>query len=313
VAARCRLLHFENSARGGLRIKVRIDEVSEEARASTQPLERQRLWGNWYRNGIVRNIAAAEDVVARAGLSVAALKEKARGPVDSEEPAAKSNKRMKKRFQRTVTKELGKCITINKVARMRFKLERWALGGRPGDTASCFLRALGVVKRYLPPKVASSVLRVAWNGWCTRRRFQGRGPCRFNCGSFTQEDSIEHYSGCKICVAFLRKHLYYLGPVTKGHLIVFGSNVGMGCDEDLIRLALWAFTLYKAFNHLRCRVGSGLSSEELEGLMKMFLREGVAGCSDAAQFLEHCWDPSYRLRPVQEPSSDSSCGLGELP
>ena len=185
-------------------------------------------------------------------------------------------------FQKVVTKELKRTTAINKVSRMRFKLERWALGGRPGDTASRFLRAQEVIKQYLPPKVSSAVLRASWNGWCTERRFQRHGTCVFRCGSFMEEDSIEHYAGCRVCVAFLRQRLYYLEPLTRGHLVVLGTNVGMSRDEDLVKLALWVYTLYKTFNHLRYRLGAQLSESELEGLMSANLHEGVAGCQAAS-------------------------------
>ena len=135
----------------------------------------------------------------------------------------------------------------------------------------------------------------------------------FMCGSFMQEDSIEHYSGCRVCVAFLGKHLHYLEPVTKGHLVVLGTCVGMGRDKDLVRLALWAYTLYKTFNHLRNRSGVELSAVELEGLMLSFLHDGVVGHPEASRYLDHCWDPHARLRPGQEDSSDSSWGLGDPP
>ena len=134
---------------------------------------------------------------------------------------------------------------------MRRKLSRWELPGLLGPTTSRFLKALKVVRKYLPPKVSSAVLRWAWNGWCTKRRFQDSGYCPFNCEAFWQEDSLEHYARCSVCVGFLRKHLHYTRSVNRGHLITLGANNSLQTAEDTVRLALWVFTLYKSVNHPR--------------------------------------------------------------
>ena len=184
---------------------------------------------------------------------------------------------------------------LHHIARMRCKLSRWNLQGLPGPTTSRFLKALKVVKKHLPPKVSSAVLRCAWNGWCTERRFQGSGRCLFNCGAFWQADSLEHYASCSVCVRFLRQHLHYTKPVNRGHLITLGANTCSQSEEDTIRLALWVFALYKSFNHLRHRKGPTLSADELDSLMLTFLQDGVTGKDASAQFLSNCWHPGASL------------------
>ena len=52
------------------------------------------------------------------------------------------------------------------------------------------------VKAQCPPRVWAVAWRTIWNGWCTSRRFQSAGPCRFGCRSLGAADSLEHYSCC---------------------------------------------------------------------------------------------------------------------
>ena len=108
-----------------------------------------------------------------------------------------------------------------------------------------------------------------------------------------QEDSIEHYAGCKYCVGFLRRRLHYQGPIDRGHLVVLGVN---RCDprpEDVMRLALWSYMVYRAFNRFRTAGRDHLATSEVEGVMEGYLREGISGHEGATRFLHHCWDRSY--------------------
>jgi len=298
ISARCRMLHFENLARGGLRIEAKLDAINTAMRNSTLSFGRQQLWTTWYQHGILQEMFGSLAQVSSAGLSVSQLKEKAAGPKDEEgTPPGSRNKRMKKNFQRTVRTELDKQFQLNPVSRMRFKLERWGLAGFPGPTAERFIKALAALKEWLPPRINAAVLRTAWNGWCTERRFQRHGPCLFGCGSWVQEDSVEHYAGCSVCVSFLRKRLQYRDPIDRGHLVVLGTHQVYPSQGNLMRLALWSYVLYRSFNHLRkagARPPSGLS---LPGIFEQYLRDAVNGHEGASAFLGSCWNPE--LRPQQ--------------
>jgi hypothetical protein len=304
TAAKCRVLHFENYRRGGLDIQNKALEVGRAARFSEQPLERQMRWGPWFDDGLLKNVVAAEASLELQGLSVANLMEASGGRTDPEESGAVRFRRVRKKFQGTVTKALHSKIQAEPIARMRSKLARWSLRGLPGKTAHVFLRSLLRVKHHFPPKVSSAVLRTAWNGWCTRRRFQKSGPCLFGCNSFMQGDSLEHYAGCIVCVRFLRKHLHYQRPIDRGHLVALAANSGTHSDEDIVRLAVWAFTLYKTFNHLRTRQGPTLSAEDLESFMTTVMWEAVQGHELTARYLRNCWDANARLSAQDLDSSD---------
>ena len=82
--------------------------------------------------------------------------------------------------------------------------------------------------------------------------------CLFGCGSFIQEDSIEHYASCAVCLHFLKHKLHFHGRVDRGHLVAMVANSGAQKDEeeDVCRLAMWCFVLYKTFDKLR----SGLTT-----------------------------------------------------
>ena len=202
ISSRLRLATFENLVRGGLKLRTKARTLKETMAFSAQCLGRTQLWFSWFSAGILQDLLSCYEQISQAGLSVETLKEKAAGPQDDEDslPHARG-KRMKRDFQKTVRRELDLRFEVNPVSRMRFKLERWNLPGFPGRTAERFVRALSQLKEHLPPRVCAAILRTAWNGWCTKRRFQSLGACVFGCGAFLQADSVEHYSGCRVCVA----------------------------------------------------------------------------------------------------------------
>ena len=179
------------------------------------------------------------------------------------------------------------------ITQMRLKLERWYLSGQQEYTTTNYFRALKVVKERLPPRVGAACLRTAWNGWCTSRRFQQSGRCVFKCGAYFQEDSIEHYAGCSMCIEFLRNQLRYQGPIDKGHLIVLGCNTSLRSQEDICRLALWNYVVYKAYNFLR-RSNRDVTCQDIQNLWKGYLREvGSTGC--AKEIIECGWDRKFRF------------------
>eukprot|EP00973_Karenia_brevis_P063622 8844260-Karenia_brevis.AAC.1 len=53
----------------------------------------------------------------------------------------------------------------------------------------------GAIAKLVPPRAVAALVRTAWNGWVTGRRFQNyTSRCVFGCAA---EDSVEHYSQCK--------------------------------------------------------------------------------------------------------------------
>ena len=94
-------------------------------------------------------------------------------------------------------------------------------------------------------------------------------------------------------MSFLRERLHFQGPVERGHLIVLGVNSHMPQTEDLLRLALWSYVLYRTYNHLKHQ-GTSSSTSNLAGVMEHFLRDAIYGHDDATMFVQNCWNQGYR-------------------
>ena len=61
------------------------------------------------------------------------------------------------------------------------------------------------MKSAVPPRVKAALVRTWFNGWCTGRRFQRQDcSCIFGCSA---EDSIEHYSECRVVKDFAWRYL----------------------------------------------------------------------------------------------------------
>ena len=57
------------------------------------------------------------------------------------------------------------------------------------------------------------------------------------------------------------------GRIDRGRSVAPGTSKPAPSENDLVRLALWSFMLYKSFNDPRYRSSHDLSSKELDGLM----------------------------------------------
>ena len=170
---------------------------------------------------------------------------------------------MKRDFQKTVRRELDLRCEVNPVSCVRFRFERWNLPGFPGRTAERFVRALSQLKEHLPPQGVCSYFA---NGleWVVHEASLPE-PWRMCLWMwcFLQADSVEHYSGCRVCVGFLRSRLRYLEPIDRGHLVVLGVHQTYPGLGTLLRLALWNYVLYRSFNHCRHLTGPTHTSSSM--------------------------------------------------
>ena len=150
--------------------------------------------------------------------------------------------------------------------------------------------ALRLLHQKAPPRIAAAALRTMWNGWPTLRRFQKEGPCLFMCGNWIQEDSIEHYACCHTALDFGRRILNIrrkTGDDHKGNLVTFGLNSATRADDEIIRRAIWNYSLYRSLCELRHKPLN--SAIEVFELMKQFSKEGVRGHSTATDALDNVW------------------------
>ncbi len=290
LAARTRLKIFENGKHGGLGIK----DKSEAIRLCISRIEstkRYSRWFSWFQHSVIEDIRGCESELEHRGLTIRGLLDAAAGPAadnPSREDEEKRRLRQKRCFQKTVRKKLDARTFIDATERMRHKLNRWNLEGIPAYTASRCIRALQQLTTWVPPRVCSAVLRTVWNGWCTRRRFQQRGSCCFGCGSFSHDDSIEHYAHCPVVWRCAKKCMR-IHPTSdhRGQFVVLGLNESTSCKEEVIARALWVYAAYRAHNILRF---SPLApGETADDLLKQLLKEGVMGHPDATAFLDYRW------------------------
>jgi hypothetical protein len=80
--------------------------------------------------------------------------------------------------------------------RVEHKLRRWKIVGTRRHCTDAFITNFAALGKEVAPKVAAAAWSLAWNRWCTARRFQGTAPCVLGCGC--GEDSAEHYVGCSV-------------------------------------------------------------------------------------------------------------------
>ena len=169
IAAKVRLFEFENYKNGGLKITQKVRSI-EHAISQSDEWGRYAIWFQWFRQGILANIQTGHDSIGQKGLSIRGLLRSAAGPARDNDTSEASLARQRKKIQGVVRKAINGTIRVDPVRRMRYKLERWRLGGFPGRTAERCIDALKKLQR-LPPRVASATLRTLWNGWCAESRF----------------------------------------------------------------------------------------------------------------------------------------------
>ena len=289
LAARTRLMVFENLTQGGLGISVKFRNLQDTLR-NMDSMGRLDLWHSWFFEGILAHIHSCRAELGLWDLNVSTLLDSAATPRSEEESPVSLEKRRKKNFQKTVRTALLAKHSYSPTERMRHKLDRWNLAGFPGETASKCIQSLSLLKKWVPPRVCSAVLRTMWNGWCTQRRFQQSGHCVFQCGCFwSEEDSIEHYSKCEVVVGFARRRLNLRPTVwNQGYLTTLGLSNGFCTPEELTIRALWVYAVYKAHNLLRYRRLQ--PGEDAVELLAQYSKEGAFGHNRAM----HCLDNAFR-------------------
>ena len=129
-------------------------------------------------------------------------------------------------------------------------LARWSrLSPRPPFPRHLRSRVTSISSRLksLPVSSRWAVFRTWLNGWCTHRRFQEQGPCRF-CGS--EEDSIEHFTCCRLINAVGRTVAGFPDSSADrlGWLLLGDAHL---TSDDLIRRTVFMHCLYRTHCSLR--------------------------------------------------------------
>ena len=132
---------------------------------------------------------------------------------------------------------------------LRRRLDRWVgLATLPGHRTTRARKVLKILAESATPRVQAAYLRTICNGWCTRHRFHGRGPCLFGCGRGA--DKLEHYAGCCKVKELFQSSLSGWRPDWQINLDSFLCMCSDDEDVLLIR-AVGLYGLYRLHNGIR--------------------------------------------------------------
>ena len=76
-------------------------------------------------------------------------------------------------------------------------------------------------------------------------------------------------------------------------MVALGANQPSMSETGIVRLGLWAYVMYKTFNHLR-NSARHFDPGDIDGLFEQSLRDAVQGHEGATHFIENCWRRGYR-------------------
>ena len=187
-----------------------------------------------------------------------------------------ADKSARKQLQRHIQKRLEDSEALHPHYRIRRKLARWRLPGLPRIVAERFERHLQAIRSRVPPRVSAAVFGTAWNRWVTARRFQNSNArvnvCVLGCGT-DSNDSIEHYSRCKL---LRRCHSEHLGLTADWLLPIWLGSADQLSVEDRTKGALGVYISYRLTNLGRSTPGFS-AREARDGFRKLVEELAVSG------------------------------------
>jgi len=287
IAAKVRVSVYENSAHGGLRINERAVRLRHIWVSAERP---GMVWHQWIQANPIFVLEAARQQAADMDLAPGDVMM----GIANHTPLpwnAGTFKSVRRKFQSTMSQALRKKSLYNEQERMRNKLRRWKMPGRPAIIAARAVRRLQLLNVLTPPRVCAAMLSTLWNRWTTRRRFQQRGKCVLLC-SETAVDCIEHYAGCPAVRNAGRRHLnLHLRPwpnALPDFLGVAGPPLRrQPSDSELARGALLVYATYVATNAARHK--SPANMLEAEQMIHQAILEGAKGHEKCARFLREAF------------------------
>jgi hypothetical protein len=215
-AAPFRVAHREASAAGGFAVSSMVRRLDTLC-SDSEFLARGGRWRNWYKHSYYHNLNTATQYGLRLGITIDSIED-----------------------------DLGSSAPRSHTRAQAKRLQRWRLPLFPRIRAMRALRVLVRLRRLVPPRVLAAVLRTWFNGWCTKRRFQGKGECLFGC--LSGEDSIDHYMRCTRLHAYGQARLRL--PRSDSHMdqgltFMLLEATSTVTDEVLTRRALLMAAAYR--------------------------------------------------------------------
>ena len=171
--------------------------------------------------------------------------------------------------------------------RLRQRLGRWTIPCLPGRRPRRAMAVLRELEKRVPPRVRAAIVRTWLNGWCTQRRFQSCGSCRWGC--LHGADSIEHYSQCRVLEGLFSRRLRLpalADPAARSErfLLLHGAR-----GDELVRCSLWLAAVYRAHNEARVTGIDFAENECARRALEQALREQVRGHARATATLHTLW------------------------
>ena len=168
---------------------------------------------------------------------------------------------VKAQFQKVATRMNMEHFQQNWEARVERKLARWQLDWNRRRWRDAFVVNMAVIGKLVAPRVAAAVWGMAWNRWCTMRRFQRRSHCQLGCEG--HEDSIEHYMGCRVArkIGWTMLRLPERGDYDERKRNLIGAAKG-----EVVEQTCWYLLAYAILKPTNGRRNSGKRGGEAEKL-----------------------------------------------
>lgn len=286
TAAKVRMRRFENRLHGGLQT-AHLSAELHAALSGTEFMPRRVAWARWFMGAVPRRLCAAAREVQERGIREDLLVERLAAGAEQPWPHKVWTK-IRRSFQKAVRLELHRQMFLRPHHRVRMKLERWQLPHIPRVAADRFLNRIVELRARVPPRVSAAVLGTAWNRWCTARRFQRResaaNTCLLGCGGGA-EDSIEHYSRCRILRAF---HASVLDIQDDFLLPMWLGTADAARHPELhTRGAIGAYAAYTVTN--AARHGLPFEGDSAARALQQAAREAAIGHTFAERVLSSVW------------------------
>ena len=152
----------------------------------------------------------------------------------------------------------------------------WKFSVLPGHLGTRVLSRFRILAERAPLKVWFVYFRTMWNGWVTYDRMKQLlppRPCLLGCGY--DEDRVDHYCCCNVYWSFLRRPrpqgLGIQSERSKDTALLLNKSLS---DEDVLRLAIGLYALYRTVNAVRFSEPHEAPSD-FHRLLRMFAKQAV--------------------------------------
>ena len=236
-------------------------------------------WRVWFKNAFANILCKNEDNMKAKGIDQHSIKNELKKGEDDIE-----YEKLRRCFQKKATEMNLQHFGCHWEDRIKHKLKRWKLPGIGGWRALAYQRNMAGIRNLVAPRVAAAVWSLAWNRWCTARRFQKCGQCLLGCDDWP--DSAEHYMGCKVA----RKVGWNLLKLPsdssyEDRKLEWLAATEASSPETKTAYYLLVYSVFMTTNRRRACGEKGGEEEEL----KQWVRRGVEGHQRSTKVLSRRW------------------------